>query len=67
MYSKREMAEFDIALEGYSRLRFTHLIDSGDICIQEVYPDGEETDDLLTIKTENLTDIINILKEIRGY
>jgi hypothetical protein len=38
-----------------------------EIYVQEVYPDGEDSDDLMTIKQESLTDIIEVLKEIRGY
>jgi len=66
MYSKRKIVEFDIP-RGYERLRFTHATEAGEVYVQLVYPDGFDTEDLMTIKEENLTDIIEVLKEIRGY
>ena len=67
MYSKRKLVEFDIPFNETQRLRFTHDTMREEIYVQEVYPDGEDSDDLMTIKQESLTDIIEVLKEIRGY
>ncbi len=67
MYSKRKLVEFDIPFNDSQRLRFTHDTIREEIYVQEIYPDGEDSDDLMTIKQESLTDIIEVLKEIRGY
>lgn len=67
MYSKRKLVEFDIPFNESQRLRFTHDTIREEIYVQEVYPDGEDSEDLMTIRHENLTDIIEVLKEIRGY
>lgn len=67
MYSKRKLVEFDIPFNESQRLRFTHDTIREEIYVQEVYPSGEDSEDLMTIRHENLTDIIEVLKEIRGY
>jgi hypothetical protein len=67
MYSKRKLVEFIIPLEYGQSLRLTHDTIAEEIYVQEVYPNGEDGDDLMTIKQGNLTDIIEVLKEIRGY
>jgi hypothetical protein len=42
-------------------------MEASEVYVQLVYPDGSDTEDIMTIKEENLTDIIEVLKEIRGY
>jgi hypothetical protein len=66
MYSKRKVVEFDIP-RGHERLRFTHATEIGEVYVQLIYSDGIDSDDLLTISRDELTDIIEVLKEIRGY
>lgn len=67
MYSKRKLVEFDIPFTETQRLRFTHDSTREEIYVQEIYPDGSDSEDIMTIKQDNLTDIIEVLKEIRGY
>lgn len=67
MYLKQELIEYHIQLEQGMSLRITLNPKSDKFFFQEIYANGEESDDILVISRDHSTDLINILRDMEQY
>ena len=67
MFGKRELIEYFVVRDDGIRLQITLDIKKEEIFFQEIYANGEESEDILNIKRENVADIIKILEDMEQY